>query len=256
MQYTFGDSDLAARRLEVLARVFQDSTREFLLRAAPRSPARAGDLGCGPGLTTRLIAETLRPADVIGLDSSERFIELARERAPARMEFRLHNVAQSPFPDAPYDLLFCRFLIAHLKDPASLVHLWGSQLGPGGRLLIEEVEWIKTSIPPFSRYLEIVGAMLQSQGTELHVGPVLDALEIENLKKTSTEIRRLKVADRDAATMFSLNIATWKSNVFILGNYATSDIVALEAELNRLRDSPASASGIEWGLRQIALERT
>jgi len=33
-KYLFGDGDLAARRLELLARVFEESTRAFLLKAA------------------------------------------------------------------------------------------------------------------------------------------------------------------------------------------------------------------------------
>src|SRR6266436_2669560 len=64
--YTFGDTDIAARRLELLAHVFEHSTRAFL-REAPA--ARLGlaqnlaqkiaiDLGCGPGFTTHLIAKS------------------------------------------------------------------------------------------------------------------------------------------------------------------------------------------------------
>jgi hypothetical protein len=33
-KYLFGDSDLAARRLELLAQVFEESTRGFLIKAA------------------------------------------------------------------------------------------------------------------------------------------------------------------------------------------------------------------------------
>jgi trans-aconitate 2-methyltransferase len=62
-QYVFGDNDTAAQRLQLLAGIYQDSTRIFLSKAAGlyRLPL-ALDLGCGPGFTTRLIGETL-PCD-------------------------------------------------------------------------------------------------------------------------------------------------------------------------------------------------
>ena len=101
--YAFGDTDIAARRLELLAHVFEHSTRAFL-REAPA--ARLGlaqnlaqkiaiDLGCGPGFTTHLIAEALGFSRVVGLETSERFIELAR--ATANAAFRLNSTMYAAF---------------------------------------------------------------------------------------------------------------------------------------------------------------
>ncbi len=60
-KYLFGDSDLAQQRLELLARVFEESTRDFVLEAAADRRWRlAVDLGCGPGFTTGLIVQSLR----------------------------------------------------------------------------------------------------------------------------------------------------------------------------------------------------
>lgn len=68
--YTFGDSDLAARRLELVGSTFQDTTRDFLRSQAPSAPALAVDLGSGPGHTTALLRETLHPALTIAVDFS------------------------------------------------------------------------------------------------------------------------------------------------------------------------------------------
>src|SRR5258708_35887545 len=100
--YAFGDTDIAARRLELLANVFEHSMRACL-REAPA--ARLGlaqnlaqkiaiDLGCGPGFTTHLIAETLGFSRVVGLETSKRFIELARATANVRVSFELHDVCR------------------------------------------------------------------------------------------------------------------------------------------------------------------
>ncbi len=57
MPYLFQDTDLAARRLAVLAEVFAPASRAFLLDVVQSRPELALDLGCGPGYTTRLLAE-------------------------------------------------------------------------------------------------------------------------------------------------------------------------------------------------------
>src|ERR1700754_1705417 len=57
--YSFGDSPTAADRLAVMARVFEPEMRVFLAKWSHLSPELAIDLGCGPGYTTRLLAEIL-----------------------------------------------------------------------------------------------------------------------------------------------------------------------------------------------------
>src|SRR5207244_1657699 len=74
VSYAFGDSDLAAYRLQQLAVVFAPSTREFLLREGLPQCRQAVDLGSGPGCTTHLLAETLGCERVVGLDCSPRFV--------------------------------------------------------------------------------------------------------------------------------------------------------------------------------------
>src|SRR3712207_3402679 len=53
-RYTFGDSDLAAARLAVVADAFAESSQRFILNSSPTSSEVAVDLGCGPGFTTHL----------------------------------------------------------------------------------------------------------------------------------------------------------------------------------------------------------
>lgn len=68
--YAFGDSDAAACRLALVARVFESSSRAFLARACPPRPVLAVDVGCGPGHSTRVLGEVSGARQVIGLDAS------------------------------------------------------------------------------------------------------------------------------------------------------------------------------------------
>ena len=155
-QYLFGDSDSAAQRLRLLASVYRESTRAFLMRAAGSGHFDlALDLGCGLGFTSHLIGNTLQCKRVICIDASAVFIKLARDIASERVSFIHHDVTSIPFPTGSANHVFSRFLLTHLRDPAYQVAKWPTQLKPEGLLLLEEAESIQTSHPEFSRYLAV-----------------------------------------------------------------------------------------------------
>ena len=256
MEYVFGDNEIAARRLELLAEVFAEPTRPFLRQAAPTGPRLALDLGCGPGCTTHLLADLVGGEHTAGLDNSERFVSLARRTAAPNVSFHLHDVTVAPFPVGPADVIYSRFLLTHLPDPAAAVATWGTQLGPGGRLLIEEVEWIRTNNAVFSGYLETVDAMLASQSNCLYVGPDLDRFEDSDvLRKRASAVRPFGVANGPAAALFAMNARTWKHHPFVRENRSPEWIARLERDLRALSEDPDGRPTIEWGLRQVVFER-
>jgi hypothetical protein len=121
---------------------------------------------------------------------------------------------------------------------------------------MEEVEWIDTGNDTFTLYLEIIAAMLRHQSTELYIGPMLDSMNHDVvLRKRTSAVGRLRVSNRDAATMFHMNIQTWKNQPFIKENYDASVIENLEKTLEVLAGTTDGATEIEWGLRQIVFER-
>ncbi len=259
MQYVFGDSDLAAQRLGLLADIFAEPTTAFLTEAVAEKPRLALDLGCGPGHTTHLLAELLGCGRVIGLDVSEHFIELAGKTATESVSFRLHDVTQTPFPVAPgerIDLIYCRYLLSHLDDPQALIAKWGEQLTPGGLLLAEENESINTTNSVFRFYLEIVEDMMDDRAARLYVGSVLDRMkDSETLKKRSSRARPHQAPTHSVAAMFYVNIQTWRHDPFVTKNYTTATIDELESDLQHLTARSTPEIEIEWSLRQIVFER-
>src|SRR5690348_7426963 len=119
--YTFGDSDLAAERLRLLADAFAPSSRAFVGRLG-REPVRlAIDLGCGPGYTTALLAAGTGATATIGLDSSPRFLARAWRQAPRGVAFGEHDVTRVPFPAPLADLIYGRFVVTHLPDAGAAI---------------------------------------------------------------------------------------------------------------------------------------
>lgn len=254
--YLFGDTDLAARRLKVLANTFGASSRLFMAEAADRPPRLAVDLGCGPGYTTHLLADALACTRTVGLDNSEPFIALAEKTATDRVSFHVHDVTTVPFPVGPCDLIYARFLLTHQAEPETLIPRWTTQLAPGGRLALEEVESIRTEEAAFNEYLQIVDAMLTDGGHDLYVGPRIDTAGTPaGAVRRSSRVVRLPVTNDVAAKMFSMNIRTWKDNAFVRQHCSPASIRKLEERLTQLAATPTRKKGIEWRLRQLVYER-
>ncbi|HNY26181.1 MAG TPA: class I SAM-dependent methyltransferase [Candidatus Sumerlaeota bacterium] len=260
MSYLFGDSDIAALRLEYLTEIFGGAARLFLQDAEIPRAGRGADLGCGPGFTTRLVADTVPGASVTGLDVSDHFLELARRfhQDLPNVEFYLHDITQPPFPGAPFDFIYGRFILTHLPEPARAIQTWSSQLRPGGLLLLEETDWIQAGNPAFQLYLDIVNATLARKNNILYIGPQLEALALQAplLRLKSNRVREHTVSSYDVARMFCLNIRTWKNDPLVREHFSQTQVERLEADLMDLRDHPRDDQPTStWGLRQIALER-
>src|SRR4051812_38920743 len=170
--YTYGDSVVAGDRLAMIATIFGPTTAEFLRRDALADPrpdvALAVDLGCGPGYTTALLHDVVAARRTVGLERSDAFVLRARvEHGVDGVEFLPHDVTVVPFPVGSAEVLFARYLLAHLPDPVAVRDRWLTQVAPGGRLLLEEIDHIDTTIDTFTRYLEVVQQMSRGHGTEL-----------------------------------------------------------------------------------------
>ncbi len=238
--------------------MFAESSRRFLRAAAPGKPGLAVEVGCGPGYTTRLVADVLRPLRTVGIDSSEAFITEAQRAGAGEsaMTYLVHDAAAVPFPVGPADLIYARFVATHLSDPTTAIRGWATQLVRGGRLLLDEVEAISTSNRVLSRYLTILTSLLAHQGNTLYVGPTLSNISAPGLLTSKIDtVRRLRVPDRRAATMFRLNLETWQDHPFIADTYGADAIRRLADELEAEAGASGAASTTKWGMRQIAFER-
>jgi len=79
-----------------------------LVAGLPR--ARTLDIACGTGFLTRHLR-----GDVVGLDQSERMLEVARGQAPDA-SFVRGDALSLPFGDAEFDRVFTSYFYCHLED--------------------------------------------------------------------------------------------------------------------------------------------
>jgi len=254
--YAFGDNEIARRRLTLLAEVFSPSSRSFLLEHAPGRVRVAVDLGCGPGATTRLVAEATGADRTVGLDFSASFLAVARaQHAPPGMEFVEHDVTRAPFPAAATapDVVFARFLLTHLPDMAGALSTWLAQLPPLGVLVLEETEAIQTGNPVFRGYLALAQRLLTTRGAVLYPGAALAELAASSPARVLTSrICHLDVSVNRAAELFALNLAVWRSDPAV--DETPQALDRLAGHLDELRET-SSGEHVRWSIRQLALER-
>lgn len=247
-RYTYGDTELAASRLERVAAMFEPTSSAFMTEAAHEPPALAVDLGCGPGFTTRLLHRVTGAARTVGLDRSGLFLDRARVDAPDHVTFDEHDVRLVPFPTGPADLISCRLLLAHLPEPVRVVSNWATQLRPDGLLLLDEPELVDTDEPIFVKYLDQVArSVIAREGAELYVGPALHAMpDPPGTERTVDRIVAFTPDVSVTATVFAMNLEVLVRR----GEIAPRPDLAepLEAVV-----AGASAPAPTWHVRQIAL---
>jgi len=255
-RYAFGDTAAASERLAVLASVFAPTSRALLAAvrgSTAEPPELVLDLGCGPGHTTAMLAEAFPSALVVGIDTSPAFVAEAATAGPGRCRFAVGDVTRTPLPCAPADVVYGRFLLVHLPEPRTTVAAWAGELRPGGVLVVEEPEHIETDDPDFRRYLELAAAVVADRGGDLYVGRELVALTPP--PGASVLVERdapLEVTAGSAASIFSLNLATWGDDPVLEDVAQPGEAAALLERLRRRRADPATGV-IRWHMRQVVM---
>ncbi len=152
-------------------------------------------------------------------------------------------------------MIYARFILAHLNDPAERLNSWIKELNPNGLLLAEEIEDIQTGVKVFNRYLEINKGLILSEGANLYAGKLLaegnyDAEILYN------GIVNLTISNCDAAAMFYLNtINIWEKESYVLRNVSPNERQEISNELLSIRDSKDRRKQIAWSMRRIALRK-
>jgi SAM-dependent methyltransferase len=115
---------------------------EHTLRRTPLEAATVLEVSCGQGGGASFVARTYRPSRVIGIDSSDQNVRLARERASSRdVEFRVGSGERMEFPDEALDVVL-NIEASHLCDDRARFFAEAFRvLKPGGYFCYTDLCW-------------------------------------------------------------------------------------------------------------------
>jgi SAM-dependent methyltransferase len=256
-RYTFGDTPVAADRLALLAATYEPSSARLLRMCGSLAPRRAIDLGCGPGHSTRLLHALVAPAATIGIDASAGHVARARASAPPGIEYAVHDVTVAPLPgDTPPDLLYCRFLLTHLRDPARVLAGWAAAAADHAALVIEETAALSSPHPAFRLYYQLVGDLQRHYGQDLTIGRTLGIDgNVGNVdwNVEMSVLRELSLPARRMARLHALNLATWRHDPFARVSFPPAALDELAAELDEIASGATTAPDVRHSMRQLVL---
>lgn len=179
---------LAGReRLRVLARVVWPTTRSLLEQVGVGPGLTCLDVGCGGGDVSVQMARMVGPRGrVVGIDMDGEKIALARAEAAAlgldNVEFRVSKVGENDGA-ARFDVVYARFVLTHLSDPAAAVVWMLGRLRPGGALIVEDIDFRGHFCEPepaaFRRYLELYTTVVRGRGADPDIGARLPGLLLD-----------------------------------------------------------------------------
>jgi trans-aconitate 2-methyltransferase len=252
--YTFGDNELAAQRLRLLAETFAPSSTA-LLRRLGAIEGGVVDLGCGPGHTTALLVEALRPAWTVGLERSAKLVAQARARLPD-VPFHEHDVTVTPLPAAPAAIVYSRFLLTHLADPGAAVRGWAGALAPGGRLVLEETVGMWSDHPAVQRYYDLVAALQAHYGQAFDVGRRLgDLLRGAGLAVDEAGVATLALPAAQMARLHAMNIRTWGTDEYARRTFDAAELAGLQRTLDAIAAGDEAAPPVRCEMGQAVGRR-
>ncbi|MDB4960779.1 MAG: methyltransferase protein [Myxococcales bacterium] len=177
-----------ARRLQIQSELLHEATESLLGALDVGAPQTCLDIGCGTGDVMLLMAQLFGDAPrIVGLDldtrpARARFTEAAGATIdPARFELVERDLfGPTPLPGAPFDLVFSRYMLHHLSDPAAaLARMW-ELTREGGTLAILDLDSrATTTYPVWEPYEQIerwVRDLYRKTGIDNHIGHKLPHL--------------------------------------------------------------------------------
>jgi SAM-dependent methyltransferase len=172
------------QRLDLLAQTMAGTTHALLAEVSLHQGSSCIDLGCGAGHVSRHLGKLVGPTGrVLGIDFDAVKLAAAREECErdglANVEFRTADVANWDEPET-YDLVFGRFVVSHLSDRPGMVRRMCAALRPGGRLVLEDIDYGGAfCYPPnvaFGLQCTLYCSLISRRGGDALLGPQLVGL--------------------------------------------------------------------------------
>jgi ubiquinone/menaquinone biosynthesis C-methylase UbiE len=260
--YILARGDDGARRLWRLARVTWPTTSALLRRAGLQTGWRCLDVGCGIGRVTLAMARRVGPSGhAEGVDRDAQFIARARRDAARRglnATFRV-GTADQPAEDTSFHLVYSRFLLTHLPDPASAATAMLLSARPGGVIMVEDIDFGGAfCYPPsaaFDRYVELYRAVVRATGGDPEIGPRLgDVLEDAGVASIHVSVVQPTVRRAGGLGIATATMRGIGASLIEKGLASPSEVASVVTGLEVWERSPRAIESLPrifqvWGVR-------
>jgi ubiquinone/menaquinone biosynthesis C-methylase UbiE len=181
--YVLARTSAEYQRLRTQARLWEQVTAQALDRVGIGAGMRCLDVGCGPGEVMRLMAGRVGASGrVTGLDNDGRVggeaVEVLRATVAGQFEFIQADAETTGEPvGGPFDLVYARLLLFHLRDPVEMVRKMYAWTRPGGVLLVQDWDCRPMDIVPrlatWAEYERVMYGVFEKAGRDPRIGTKL-----------------------------------------------------------------------------------
>lgn len=173
--YIHGTEPSEQARLALLNRLTNGPFVEFL---QVRPGMRILEVGSGLGLLATEVANAADGVEVVGLErSGEQIAAAAKSPGASYVQGDAHEL---PFADGSFDLVYCRYLLEHVADPARVLAQMRRVARPGSRVAAMENDIglvrLNPPCPAFDEVWSALAAYQKKLGGDAHIGRRLFAL--------------------------------------------------------------------------------
>jgi ubiquinone/menaquinone biosynthesis C-methylase UbiE len=187
---------------------------------APPAAGRGLDVACGPGLTTRRLAELMPRGEVTGIDFAPEMVARAREETPAGapVAFAVGDAERMDRADASADVVTCHVGLMYCYDARSAVAEMARVVRPGGRVGLtvwgraRRVWWspIIESIESRAAYFSAICPMMFFYGLSGVLARMLEEVGLvvrEDMLITDAPMRYSSAAEATEAAVLGMPLA-------------------------------------------------
>lgn len=173
--YIHGTEPSEQARLALLNRLTNGPFIEFL---QVRPGMRILEVGSGLGLLAAEVALAADGVEVVGLERADEQITAAA-KSP-RVRYVQGDAHKLPFGDGSFDLVYCRYLLEHVADPARVLAEMRRVVRPDCRVAVMEndISLVRLNplCPAFDEVWQALAVYQQQLGGDAHIGRRLFAL--------------------------------------------------------------------------------
>ena len=249
-----GEGSGELNRLQLQARQSAALERTLLERVGLKDGQRVLDLACGPGVISRLIAESHPNSQITAMDLNGDLLAAAREEAAAaglkQIDFVQGDVYAPPLEPGQFDFIYARLLFQHLADPIRALNAIRAFLKPGGTLCIMDIDddWLSLSPEPsgFKAFTAAAGRAQRKQGGNRTIGRDLGRL-LETANYQAVNVHVETISSRQLGMRAFLDITLGFKRLLLSGEELNQASATL-SEAEALIDDPQA-----WALVGVFL---